>query len=145
MAKKIYEVRGTVAVDVFKRVKANDEYEAMELAAQLFQGIEQYVGNGGCDKLIGVAEDSESVEAIDYIEWEEAYETDDDRYDTDTEDGFAYVCKLCGEAFLYDNDDDFNEVDLWLHLETEHEDEYDLSKDWTDWQMMNEYFEREDD
>lgn len=149
MAKKIYEVRGTMVVNILKRVKANDEYEAMELAAELFQGVEEYVGNGGYDKLIGVCEDSESIEASSYVEWQEAYETDDDRYDTDTaDDGFTYTCKLCGEEFYYENEYEFDDDDaceLWDHLETDHEEEYEKIKDWTDWQMMNEYFEREDD
>lgn len=39
MAKKIYEVRGTYTISVLKRVKANDEYEEMELAEKHFSGI----------------------------------------------------------------------------------------------------------
>ena len=36
MSKKIYEVRGTITIEVLKRVKADDEYEAMELAEKYF-------------------------------------------------------------------------------------------------------------
>ena len=88
MAKQIYEVRGSCTITVLKRVKANSEEKAKKLAEEYFGGLMAYVGNGDIDKLIGVDNDSESVEAEDYIKWEEAYETDDDRYDDRTDSEF---------------------------------------------------------
>lgn len=84
--KQIYEVVGTYTITVMKRVKANDEDEAMELAEKYFSGITEYCGNGGVDKLIGVDDDSESVSADGCIEWKDAYVTEDDRYDYNTDD-----------------------------------------------------------
>lgn len=149
MSKKIYEVRGTLTIDVLKRVRANDEYEAMELAQEHFKGIEEYVGNGGYDKLIGVSEDSESVGKNGDVEWQEAYETNDDRYDMDTDDEKRmYRCTLCGETFYCESDDDFDayvEEELWSHLQTEHEEEFEECQDLDTPYMIEEYFEREDD
>ena len=143
MAKKTYEVRGTVTVEVFKRVKANDEHEAIELAEQYLSGLTEYCGNGGTDKLIGVEEESESVQTSgDYVEWHEACETDDDRYDKNT-DEFTLTCNICGEVFCYNSEYDDYESDLWAHLETDHEDEYAKCENWNDWEMIKEYFERE--
>ena len=84
--KEIYEVVGTYTITVMKRVKANDEDEAIELAEKYFGGIIEYCGNGGIDKLIGVCDDSESVAADGYVEWKEAYVTDNDSYDYNTDD-----------------------------------------------------------
>ena len=83
--KQIYEVVGTYTITVMKRVMANDEDEAMELAEEHFGGITEYCGNGGIDKLIGVEDESESVAADGYVEWLNAYVTDDNRYDYDTD------------------------------------------------------------
>ena len=149
MAKKIYEVRGIYTISVLKRVKANDEDEAMELAEKHFGGIIEYAGNGGYDKLIGVSEDSESVEADGCVEWQEAYETDDDRYDNETEDEpCTYRCTLCGEEFYCENDDAFDsyvEEALWGHIQMEHEEEFEECQDWDTPDMIEEYFEREED
>ena len=149
MAKKIYEVRGTITIEVFKRVKAHDAYEAVELAEKHFNGLTEYCGNGGIDKLIGVDQSSESVSCNGgYVEWEEAYETDNDNYDTDTDGGFAYKCKLCGEEFYYENEDEwyYNDGDeQWDHLENEHSEEWEKCKDMPSYVILNEYFEREDD
>ena len=149
MAKKIYEVRGTVTIEVLKRVKANDEYEAMELAEEYFDGLDEYCGNGGHDKLIGVCESSESVQLCgDYIEWKNAYETDNDNYDTDTDTGYTYTCKICGETFHCENDDyfyDYVENDLWDHLKEEHESEYEECQGCDTQFMIEGFYEREDD
>lgn len=143
MAKKIYEVRGLATIEVLKRVKANDEDEAIELAEQYFNGLTEFCGNGGTDKLVGVYEDSESVQTcVDCIEWQDAYETDDDRYDENTNE-ITFTCKLCGEEFYYTSEDDDYESDLLEHLETEHENEAEY-EEYYDWQMITEYFERED-
>ena len=150
MSKKIYEVRGTITIEVLKRVKANDEDEAMELADYHFSGLTEYCGNGGTDKLIGVQESSESVQTCgDYVDWKEAYETDNDDYDINTDGGFTYRCKLCGEKFYYDSENDWDcndGDDQWDHLEMEHQEEYEEYKDvlFTH-EMLNRYFEREDD
>ena len=147
MAKQIYEVRGTYTITVLKRVKANDEQEALELAERHFSGITEYCGNGGYDKLVGVDNDSESVEAEDYIEWQEAYETDDDRYDERTDSEFrTYICNLCGESFECEDDDDFDRqviYNLWDHMEIEHSYEYEECKDWSDLELIKKYFEEE--
>jgi hypothetical protein len=146
---EIYEVRGTVTIEVLKRVKAKDEYAAIELAKRYFNGLEGYCGNGGYDKLIGVCEESESVQLCgDSIDWHEAQLTDDDRYDREASMSFKYVCKLCGEEFEYENKDDFENNDAWDffdHFETEHEELFALCENWTNTQFIDEFFEREDD
>ena len=148
MSKKIYEVRGTYTISVYKRVKAEDEYEATQLAKEHFSGIEEYVGNGGYDKLIGVSEYSESVAANGEVEWEEAYETDDDRYDEATDNEFCtYKCILCGETFECEDDYafEYHVLDaLWEHIETEHEEAYEECKEWDNLKMIEEFFEREE-
>lgn len=147
MAKKVYEVVGTTTIVVLKRVKALNEYEAMELAEAHFKGLECYCGNGGWDKLIGVSEESESVEVNgDYVEWREAYETDSCDYDEETDDECEYKCTICGETFYCEGDDDFDNVveELWNHLEMEHEDAFQECEDWNDSDMIEEFFERED-
>ena len=148
MAKKIYEVKGTCEVTILKRVKANNEDEAMELAEQLFQGVHSFLGNGGSDKLIGVYDSSESIETMSYVNWEDVSETDDERYDYETENSCTYKCVLCGEEFYCENDDAFEHhvIDvLWEHVETEHEDEYEECKDLSDLEMVEEFFDREDE
>lgn len=149
MPKKIYEVRGNLVIEVVKRVKAHDEDEAIDLAERLFSGLESYCGNGGIDKLIGVSEDSESVEDVgNCVVWTEAYETDDDRYDEETEDEeCTYICKLCGEVFHCENERDFDsnvEEELWGHLQTDHEEEFEECQDWDTPYMIDEYFDVEE-
>ena len=147
--KKIYEVRGTVTIDVLKRVKANSESEAMEFAQKYFSGLQEYCGNGGTDKLIGVDESSESVELNgDYVEWREAYETDNDDYDEQTDTGLTFTCKICGESFHYENEDDFDyfgEEEVWGHIQRNHEEEFEECQDWDTPDMIEEYYEREYD
>lgn len=149
MAKKIYEVRGTVTIEVLKRVKAKDEYEAKELAEKYFNGLQEYCGNGGIDKLIGAEDCSESVQLSgDYVEWQEAYETDNDSYDEQTNTGYVFTCKLCGRKFYYENEDDveyYGDEELWGHIQTNHEEEFEECQDWATPEMIEEYFEREDD
>lgn len=144
--KKIYEVRGTVTIDVFKRVKANNKEEAMELAENHFGGLTTY----GCNsEMIGVEGEGESInEYGDDPEWKEAYETDNDDYDTETDTGFSFTCKLCGESFYYENEydfDDFGEEEVWGHIQTNHEEEFEECQDWDTPDMIDEYFEKEDD
>lgn len=66
---KKYRVCGTTTVTVYKEVWANDEDEAMDKAYDELSSLTAFCGNGGTDKLIGVYEYDESVEADGYIEW----------------------------------------------------------------------------
>lgn len=145
MSKQIYEVRGTYTITILKRVKANSEDEAMELADRYFNGINEYCGNGGWDKLVGVECESESVQADGCVDWFEAYETDDDRYDEETDnESCTYVCNLCGETFKCENDEVFDEYiihDLWEHMKIEHS--YEDIDDLSDLELVEEYFEKE--
>lgn len=69
-----YDVHGTVPVVVHITVEAENGNQAMEIAAEEFRGVFEYVGNGGYDKLIGVEGENEtitiegSVEFDDYTE-----------------------------------------------------------------------------
>lgn len=125
MARQIYEVEGIISIRVKKRVKANERDEAIRLADKYFNGLTCYCGNGGTDKLIGVSDYSESVEDCgDYVEWTDAYVTENNDYDERTEPMTIYTCKLCGEEFECENEEafeDYVEADLWNHLEEEHE------------------------
>ena len=143
---KIYEVSGTASVTVKKRVMANSEEEAIELAEQHFGGITSYLGNGGDDKLIGVDDDSESIEYDDYIEWQSADETDDDRYDENTGCPCTFICSICGEEFECESEEDFDdyvEEELWGHIQMCHEEEFDECQDWETDTMIEEYYKRE--
>ena len=145
MARQIYEVEGTISILVKKRVKANNEDEAKELARKYFGGLTCYAGNGGWDKLIGVDDPSESVdESGDYVEWTDAYVTENDDYDTRTDKMQIYTCKLCGEEFECENEEAFEnyvEADLWGHLEDEHEEKGE-EYGWTDTgKMIEECFD----
>lgn len=106
--KEIYEVTGTCTITVKKRVLANSPEEALEKAEETFGGIRECLGNGGDDKLIGVDNNSESIFANDYIEWDEndIVITDDDRIDEDEED----------------EDDDYYDDDEWDDEDDEWED-----------------------
>ena len=146
MAKKIYEVRGTITIDVFKRVKANNAEEAMELAERHFGGLTTY----GChSEQIGVEGEGESLQEYgDDPEWVEAYESEDDDYDTETDTGCTLRCNLCGEEFYFENEDEFDynaEDEVWDHLGNDHEDICCLCEDWDTSAVIDEYFEREDD
>ena len=148
MSKAIYEVRGTITIEVLKRVKAKDEDEAMELAEKHFSGLTEYCGNGGNDKLVGVEEYSESVQTCgDYVKWEEAYETDNDNYDEATDTGCTFTCIICGEEFECEDDDDFedNVKELLLnHIEMEHKEEYEECNDWYFQDIIEEYYDEEE-
>lgn len=61
MTKKEYDVHGTVPVVVHITVEAESEEQAIEIAKKKFRGVHEYLGNGGCDKLIGVEGDHESI------------------------------------------------------------------------------------
>ena len=138
MAKQIYEVEGTATITVRKRVKANSEEEAIELASKYFDGLGCYCGNGGTDKLIGVCSYSESVDTDGYVDWTDAFVTENDDYDERTDLMKIYTCKLCGEEFECENEDafeDYVEADLWEHLEDEHEEKHEECE-WFDTDKM---------
>ena len=138
MAKQIYEVEGTATILVKKRVKANSEEEAIELADKYFGGLTCYCGNGGIDKLIGVCSYSESVDTDGDVEWTDAFVTENDDYDERTDSMKIYTCKFCGEEFECENEDAFEnyvEADLWEHLEDEHEEKHEECE-WFDTDKM---------
>ena len=86
MEKKIYEVTGKYTINVIKRVKAKDEDEAMELAEQLFEGLHtEWNGNS-----VFVNGEGEEVSAEGYVEWLSAEETNNEDYDTQTDDEDEY-------------------------------------------------------
>lgn len=66
-----YDVHGTVPVVVHITVEAENGDQAMEIAAQKFKGIHEYMGNGGSDKLIGVEGKNESITIDGEVEFDD--------------------------------------------------------------------------
>ena len=58
---KKYKVYGTYTITISKEVFANNKEEAVAKAEDTFNGIFQYCGNDGDDKLIGVECGDEAV------------------------------------------------------------------------------------
>ena len=58
-------------------VEAESEEEAIQKAYEEFGGVNDYCGNGGIDKLIGVAGDTEWIEADGLVEFNIAVENED--------------------------------------------------------------------
>lgn len=86
MEKKIYDVTGKYTINVIKRVKAKDEYEAMELAEEFFEGVHtEWNGNS-----VFVHGEGEEVSAEGYVEWISVDETNNEDYDTQTDDEDEY-------------------------------------------------------
>ena len=75
---KKYKVYGMVTVNVTKEVWANNEDEAREKAYDQLSCLTAYCGNGGYDKLVGVEDDSESVDVFEDIAYDEVEELEDD-------------------------------------------------------------------
>lgn len=75
---KLFKVSGTTVVTVYKEVWANSEDEAIERVSNELSNLTEYCGNGGCDKLVGVEGNDESVSVGGYIEWDDAEELEDD-------------------------------------------------------------------
>ena len=75
---KLYRVYGNTTVCVCKEVWANSADEAIERAGDELYSLNEYCGNGGYDKLIGVENEDESVSADGMIEWDDVYELEDD-------------------------------------------------------------------
>jgi len=71
---KKFHVYGIVTISVGIELEAEDKEAAIEAAYEKFGGIGSYVGNGGCDKLIGVTAANESIDADGEIEWSDADE-----------------------------------------------------------------------
>ena len=74
MARKKYVVHGSVPVVVHITVEAENGEQALEIAAQKFKGIHDYMGNGECDKLIGVEGSNESITVdgnVEFDDWTE--------------------------------------------------------------------------
>lgn len=67
-----YLVTGKTEVNVYIRIEAESEEDAMKKAYDEFSGISSYAGNGGTDKLIGVAMENESIDADGDVEFYQA-------------------------------------------------------------------------
>jgi len=93
MITKKFTVRGSVTISVEKTVDVsfdeNDEdfqnadgsvdedavkNAAIAMASDNFEGIHEFVGNGGTDKLIGVYPDDESIHADGEVDFDSAEE-----------------------------------------------------------------------
>lgn len=88
--------------------------------------------------MIGVSSYSESVDTDGYVDWTDAFVTENDDYDERTDSMKIYTCKLCGEEFECENEDafeDYVEADLWEHLEGEHEEKHEECE-WFDTDKM---------
>lgn len=66
---KKYVVSGKVAAFISVEVEAENEEEAISMAYEECSGPSSYVGNGGCDKLIGVYGSNVSIACDDEIEY----------------------------------------------------------------------------
>ena len=86
---KKYRVCGTVEISVYKEVWANNESEAYDKAYTELSELTEYCGNGGCDKLVGVDDESESVAADGLIEYNDIELLEDDPS--------YFECPECGE------------------------------------------------
>lgn len=86
---KKFRVMGTTVVTVYKEVWAHNEDEAMAKADSQLSSLTAYCGNGGYDKLVGVDDSDESVDASGYIEWEDTEMLEDDPN--------YFECPKCGE------------------------------------------------
>lgn len=69
-----YRVSGNLQVSVGITVEAESEEEAIKKAYEEFGGVDNYCGNGGMDKLIGVEGDEEWIEADGIVEFTSAEE-----------------------------------------------------------------------
>lgn len=125
---KKFKVIGTVAVSVYKEVWANNKDEAYNKAYEQLNQLTEYCGNGGCDKLVGVEEEGESIAADGIIEYEdiELLEDNPDYFECpkcgeecdveETEDGEKYYwCEDCEQA--YDEDGD----EIWIDEDEDEE------------------------
>ena len=100
---KKYRVEGTTVVTVRREVWANSEEEALQKAYDELDCLTAYCGNGGDDKMVGVEEEDESVEAFDNITYDEVIELEDDPD--------FFECPDCGERCERRTDNDG--VEYW--------------------------------
>ena len=100
---KKYKVTGTTMVTVYKEVWANSEDEAYEKAHDELPSLEEYCGNGGWNKLVGVEGEDETVEVFDEINYDEIIEIKDDPD--------YFQCSECGERC--ERATDRNGVEYW--------------------------------
>lgn len=73
-----FTVHGTATIYVSIVVEAENENDAIDVAYDEFGGIRGYAGNGGRDKLVGVAESNVSIEPGDEYEFTGAEKEDSD-------------------------------------------------------------------
>lgn len=76
---KKYIVSGKVTAYIEVKLEAENEKEAIEKAYEECSGPMNFVGNGGCDKLIGVCDTDDAIVSIacdDEVEYTDVEETD---------------------------------------------------------------------
>ena len=125
---KKYRVYGTTTVTVTKEVWANNEDEALEKAYSQLSCLTAYCGNGGYDKLVGVENADEIVEAFDDIKYNDADELEDDTDYFECPDCFEecncgiddngnkyWYCDICHGTY----DEDGNEFEPYFENEEE--------------------------
>lgn len=74
---KKYVVSGKVTAFISVEIEAENEEEAIEKAYEECSGPMNFVGNGGCDKLIGVCDTDDAIVSIacnDEVEYTEVEE-----------------------------------------------------------------------
>lgn len=74
---KKYIVSGEVTAYISVEIEAENKKEAIEMAYEECSGPMSFVGNGGCDKLIGVCDTDDAIVSItcdDEVEYTEAEE-----------------------------------------------------------------------
>lgn len=72
-----YKVYGKTEVYIEYTCEAENEEEAMDIAAQEIGGLTSYCGNGGFDKLVGISDSDGGIYPADEIEWENAEPIED--------------------------------------------------------------------
>lgn len=76
---KKYIVTGKVTAFISVEIEAENEEEAIEKAYEECSGPMNFVGNGGCDKLIGVCDTDDAIVSIacdDEVEYTEVEEVE---------------------------------------------------------------------
>jgi hypothetical protein len=121
---KKFKVYGNVNVVVTKEVWANTPEEAMEKAQERLCCLTAYCGNGGYDKLVGVANSDESVDVFDDIVYDDVEEIEDDPdyfecpsceeecEACESDNGFKYwYCAECDTYYDEDGDEFYPDVE----------------------------------
>ena len=81
-----YRVFGHTTVTVAVEVSADNEKDALEVALDQLSNLTAFSGNGGCDKLVRVYGDDESVAADEEIVYDDAELIGPDDPDDEDED-----------------------------------------------------------